>query len=310
MNCVVGGTTPAERNIISGAQIGFVISDSVSSQNAVIGNYIGTDISGTKPIPNGSAGGPWATSHHRIGGTREGEGNLISGNRFAALTLSGYGGSQNYLLGNRIGVDAAGGNTLPNGIGIEVSISQEQSAIGGYSSAEGNTIYGRSIAVQIANPGSTNLFVAGNSIDCPAGTGVFLTNGALGNFVQGNMFVKGCRYSIWNSNGSGNLLRANTFMGNSTSAILWTSDYGIEFTPPKITSANDGSITGTAVPFGLVEIYLSEFGGLTPLGATYVDGDGNFAFTSSELLKGKQILLLVSDMAGNTSTFSVPIYIG
>lgn len=309
-SCVVGGTTPEERNIISGAQCGFVFSDNVSSQCAVIGNFIGTDISGTKAIPNVSAGGPWSTSHHRIGGTRAGESNLISGNRCAAVTLSGYGGLQNYVIGNRIGLDSKGGRTLPNGIGIEVSMSQKQSAIGGYTPAEGNLIFGRSVAVQIANAGSESIFIAGNSIDCPDGTGVFLTNGARGNFVQNNTFEKGCKYSIWISNGETNFLRANLFPANSIAAVLLTSEYSAKFTTPAITYATGGSIVGTAIPFGLVEVYLSESGWLTSLGATYADGDGNFTFTNSELLKGKQVLLLASDITGNTSAFSAPTTIG
>lgn len=303
-NCVVGGTTPGERNIISGAQIGFAISDSVSYQNTVIGNYIGTDISGTKAVPNGSAGGPWATSHHRIGGTRAGEGNLISGNRFAAVTLGGYGGVQNYVLGNRIGVDAEGKQTLPNGIGIELSLSQKQSAVGGYTQAEGNTVFGRSIAMQIGDGGCSGNLIAGNTIACPSGTGLFLKNGAHGNFVQGNVFGKNCEYSIWESNVTENLLRANVFVGGSGTPVFRTSDYGVKYSTPAITGAAGATVEGTAVPFGLVEICLTESGKITPLGFALADKDGFFTFTNAGTLTGKQTVVLASDALGDTSAFS------
>ena len=54
-NTIVGGTTPQERNIISGAQMGIVLSDWPTYQNSIIGNYIGTDITGMKAVPNRTA---------------------------------------------------------------------------------------------------------------------------------------------------------------------------------------------------------------------------------------------------------------
>lgn len=307
INCVIGGTTPAERNIISGAEIGFVISDPLSCQNTVIGNYIGTDITGMKAVPNGSAGGPWVSSHNRIGGTRAGEGNLISGNRFAAVTLGGYGGAQNYVLGNRIGFDAEGGKTLPNGLAIDLSISQSQSAIGGYSAKEGNTVFGNVIAAQISDAGCVNNFIAGNMIECPGGTGVFLRNGARNNFVQTNLFVKGCQYAIWLNDTQMNLLRANIYQGSSMAEVLLTSDHGLKFKLPVITSADGSVVSGTAVPLGLVEIYQNDAGVVSSLGFTLADQDGYFTFTSAEPLTGKQVLLLVSDTMGSTSGFSKPV---
>src|SRR5262249_9165119 len=53
-NNVIGGTTAADRNLISGNRFDGVLIE--TNGNIVQGNYIGTDISGTVAIPNGDSG--------------------------------------------------------------------------------------------------------------------------------------------------------------------------------------------------------------------------------------------------------------
>jgi CSLREA domain-containing protein len=93
-NNTVGGTTAAERNIISGnGTWGVRISDAESMRNKVQGNYIGTDVTGTVTDPdgtpdsgdelgNGLNGVLIQTGAHdnTIGGTAAGASNIISGN--------------------------------------------------------------------------------------------------------------------------------------------------------------------------------------------------------------------------------------
>jgi hypothetical protein len=305
-NNVVGGTTPEERNIISGARCSFVFSDPNSYQCSVIGNYIGTDITGTKAIPGSGGGGPWTSSHHRVGGTKQGEGNLICGGQ-EGVTLCGYGAEDNIVLGNRIGL-SADGSALQNETGLSANMGQIHMVVGGYTAAEGNEIYGGSISMRISDSGIKNAYIAGNKVTNPRGSELFLENGPHNNFVQGNTFGQSQYNPIRIDYGESNLLRANTFSGDRFDQMILLLEGGNASLPaPTVASAAGSAISGTAISFGYVEVYLSENGLVSPLGSTVADKNGNFTFTAAEPLTGKQVLLLVSDALGNTSCFSAAV---
>lgn len=98
----IGGTAPGARNLISGNfSHGIAIVDA-SSNNVVRGNLIGTDVTGTLPLPNGalslatlsSFGGVFvsdgsfgASSQNAIGGTATGAGNIIAFNIRSGVTI-------------------------------------------------------------------------------------------------------------------------------------------------------------------------------------------------------------------------------
>ena len=115
---MVGGTTPAARNVISGNAFNAVFV-SEANGNRIQGNYIGTDKSGTKSLPNGdefvcSAVLITDSSGNTVGGTTAGARNLISGNASDGVGI--FGASQsNKVLGNRIGTTANGTGALGNG---------------------------------------------------------------------------------------------------------------------------------------------------------------------------------------------------
>jgi CSLREA domain-containing protein len=105
----IGGTTPEERNIISGNAIFGVSVNSGSYQNQFIGNYLGTDRIGTQPL--GNVGGILLGSgsyNNTIGGMQAGAGNLISGNWGDGVVISDPGSAGNIVQGNYIGTDATG----------------------------------------------------------------------------------------------------------------------------------------------------------------------------------------------------------
>ncbi len=82
-NEVIGGTTEAARNVISGNRTaGVRITGSGTVKNQVMGNYIGTDASGAHPLGNGGHGveGDYNIGRNSIGGASAGAGNVIAFN--------------------------------------------------------------------------------------------------------------------------------------------------------------------------------------------------------------------------------------
>lgn len=175
---VIGGASPIERNIISGnLRAGIIISSGVgpvdpnlTHHNVVIGNFIGTDGTGTQPWPNSAPGiggpggiGIFHATNNRIGGPGPGEGNLISGNGWTAVVLA-EGSSNTTVTGNLIGTDATGARALGNAIG-------------------GIVIRGEPT---LPNASHGNL-ITRNVISGNLGVGILLWRGAYDNAIRGNM---------------------------------------------------------------------------------------------------------------------------
>jgi streptogramin lyase len=162
-NNIIGGTTAAARNVISGnIGEGIEINDingQNTSGNIVEGNYIGTDATGTMAVGNHNSGVfiAWGVNN-TIGDTAPGAGNVISGNLgFAGIAICGAGycggmfdnggadASGNVVEGNLIGSNAAGNAALGNlGFGISVdgvgSRGGSGDLIGGTAAGAGNVI--------------------------------------------------------------------------------------------------------------------------------------------------------------------------
>ena len=83
--------------------------------NRVQGNFIGTDPTGATAIPNQFAGIGIFSPGNTIGGTAQGERNIISGNGDYGILISGGDNSDasaNLIQGNFIGTDAGGSAAL------------------------------------------------------------------------------------------------------------------------------------------------------------------------------------------------------
>lgn len=134
---IVGGTTASARNILSGNGADGVFVSWIQS-TTVVGNYIGTDVSGTVVMPNGWEGiRVYVSDSTAIGGATTGAGNLISGNAWSGIRL--VSSSYSVVQGNRIGTDAGGTADLGNG-GHGLYVNGSHTEIGGTDAGEANTI--------------------------------------------------------------------------------------------------------------------------------------------------------------------------
>lgn len=122
-NHVIGGTTAAARNIISGnSSSGVSITGVGTSGNLIRGNYIGTNAAGSGVVGNGvgvSINGP--VTNNEIGSSTAtpgtGAGNVISGNQAQGVLFSSSTGTGNKVQGNIIGLGADGDTVIGNGLG-------------------------------------------------------------------------------------------------------------------------------------------------------------------------------------------------
>ena len=102
-NTVVGlaiNRFPAQGIVLSGVS------------NVIQGNFIGTDTTGTIARGNGSYGIWVESSGNRIGGSKAGNGNVISGGNDTGIYI--YNTSSNVVQGNYIGISATGAGALGN----------------------------------------------------------------------------------------------------------------------------------------------------------------------------------------------------
>ena len=123
---VIGGSTPATRNVISAN--GFIGVDLDGTNDSVIkGNYVGTDKNGTKDLGNVNSGIRidavfGLASGTTIGGDTAASRNVISGNGSDGITLDSTQGTR--VVGNRIGTTASGTEDLGNDDGVFISAPQ------------------------------------------------------------------------------------------------------------------------------------------------------------------------------------------
>ncbi len=119
MNNFIGGTTAAERNVISG-NVGNGILD-WGAGTTITGNYIGVDVTGLVALGNGGYGvlndGNRPNARITLGGLTDipgtGVGNVISGNGFGNGS-SGVALANATIQGNLIGLGADGATVIPN----------------------------------------------------------------------------------------------------------------------------------------------------------------------------------------------------
>ena len=185
-NNLIGGTTPAARNVLSGNLQGVQVNSIGATGNTVQGNYIGTDKTGTVALGNTPGDGIQVVSgasNNTIGGTAVGAGNVISGNAQDGVSL--FGANNNSVQGNLIGTDATG--TLDRGntrIGVIIRSTSSGNTIGGTAPGARNVISGNNDAgIDIEETASNNT-VQGNYIGTDVNGSADLGNSLSGIVVQ------------------------------------------------------------------------------------------------------------------------------
>ncbi len=240
----IGGTlNPLDGPNVSGNYYGIVIQN--SSNQEVKNCRVGSRNGGTQPLPNthgiviqGSGGG------NIIGGTNNTfDRNLISGNDSIGVAINNS--NNNVVVGNIIGANLSGNDTLPNLIGVYVN-GGSGNIIGQGAANQGNLISGNTTAGVILenNPSNTiiknNLFGTdntGNAVLNNATTtfGVLVKNTTTTNTIGGdittswdrNVFANqiyniGLSYSE-NQNVEGNYIGVSkdgsSYLGNNTYGV-------------------------------------------------------------------------------------------
>lgn len=203
-NHTIGGATALARNLISGNSGDGVDISGVATNATLLGNYIGTNASGSAALGNGGSGIRVlsASAGIRIGDSGSGQGNLISGNVLRGVALDGN--SNGVLIaGNRIGSNVDGSAAIGNGE-AGIVLSGNNHVIGGNSAGARNLISGN----------------AGNGIIAVGGGGSSIRGNYIGTNAAGNAPLANTAYGIRvaqtsslsigsSAVGSGNLISGN-----------------------------------------------------------------------------------------------------
>jgi hypothetical protein len=296
-NDTIGGTAPGAGNLISGnnAAVATGIEISGSSGDVVQGNLIGTDVTGTKALGNGTGVQLSASPNCTIGGTTTAARNVISANdevNISIVSLTSSTPTTNDIVeGNFIGTQSDGQSPLPEAsAGIDIGTSQ-------------NAILNNTLAFNgIHNVDSFQ--TVGPAIHIEAGNGnrisqnVMFDNGTTGIQLGPNVYTP-------------NGVNPGTGPNNSQNF-------------PNITSATDsgsqtvikGTLNSQASTTYTLEFYAASdldaggsVEGRTLLGSMSVttDAKGNAAFTfTGPANPGPFYTATATDPSGNTSEFWQP----
>jgi hypothetical protein len=296
-NCSIGGSAAGAGNVIAG-NLGSEISQVYGSGHVIQGNFIGTDITGTKSLaaPNNIGLNVSAGDGLSIGGSGAGEGNLVSGNGIGIYIYNFA--TNTTVFGNLVGTDVTGTLPLPNVTGVLLSNLTAGAQIGGTGPGEGNVIAFSSGSIAYSVP-----------------SGVVVTS-AKQIPVRGNSIHDNARLGIdFNGNGPTPNDPGDADTGPNdlqNFPILQSVVYGASSTEivGKFNSAASTTYTLDFYSNPACSRFPRDFNeGETYLGSSQVTTDGNGHFDFDVTLpvaveNGARISATATDPAGSTSEFS------
>jgi Right handed beta helix region len=246
----IGGTTAADRNVISGnTDDGVAITGSGVTGNLVEGNYVGTDTSGAAAIGNGAQGVAvtGGATANTVGGTTTGAGNVVSGNGQNGVRIVDAGTSGNHVQGNLIGTNAAGTAAVPNDFdGVAIDLGASSNEVGSVTTSARNILSGNGqFGLSIRGTGTIGNLVEGNYIGTSAdgltalpnaSSGVALLFGATTNTIGDPQTSPRVRNVI-----SGNGLHGVQIAGVGTSGnLVVANDIGVNTAGAKLSNGGSG----------------------------------------------------------------------
>jgi len=340
----IGGTTSDARNVIScNRREGIIIYGAEASGNRVLGNYIGTDASGTISLPNEGIGVAINNApDNLVGGTAPGSRNVITD-----VSIGNPDATNNQVVGNYIGGINAAGTGLLLGLDMRdsaVHIGEASHNVIG----PDNVISGCTRPVLIW-PGASHNTVRDNFIGTDATGQVLL--GGIGldgvnihgscNRIEGNIIAGSTRsginiYRAFESEvPTQNLITRNAIYGSGAVGIdlgddrVTPNDPGdMDLGPnnlmnfPVLTSAR--ATPGQLIVQGTIDtqnprqVVLEFFANSTPGAMGYGEGEiflgsdkpnaqGKFTATLPTVSAGMWISATATDSDGNTSEFALSI---
>lgn len=281
---IIGGTNAADRNLVSGnGNSGVYLLN--GGGNLVLGNRIGSSVSGLAALRNGNNGVTiYNSSGNTLGGEAASARNLVSGNTGSGVYLFGPSAFSNFIGGNYIGVNVSASTALSNSADGVTLFNSPSNVIGGAFPEGRNIISANGGAGVFLNGAGARANIVQNNLIGPDATGsISLGNrmagiallGALSNRIGGS--VQSARNLISGNKQDGIFCATNT-VGN----LIQGNWIGTDIAGMKALS---NSMNGIA----LVGARSNYIGGLAaPLG-NVISGNGLHGVSFSNLSSGNVI---------------------
>jgi titin len=225
-------------NVISGNAGSGIFIFTGSLYNVVVGNLIGTDGSGQRPLGNGIGVEIDAASFNTVGSQAAGYANVISGNTAEGVEILNSAAGHNDIKGNWLGLGGDGRTPvrppdLTAGMPIGVLIEDSPgNTVGGWGAGAANVLAGFGVGIQVSGSNAAGNAVIGNVI----GTG------RDGQALPGSIGIGIYLENVANSTVGGMTARS----GN---VIVGYSQYGVFIYGPQATAnAVQGNRIGAGVP--------------------------------------------------------------
>jgi titin len=279
---IIGGDNLEDKNILSGNTFdGILLADTGTSYNLIVGNFIGTDITGNYQLPNDiGIGVTTKSSNTKI------DKNLISGNTTYGIVVFEH-SNFNQMTRNKIGVNPDTTSDLHNGkAGIVITQGSSNNRIGG-----------ANLGNIIANHDTVGVVI--NDANC-------IKNTISENRIYNNKILDIDLYPYGvNANDPGDLDNgANNLMNSPT---ILSANYTTGFETTQI----NGTLDYTNPINAKVEVFKSnnsnmfQNGSATKyIGTATVNQDGTWSLTTNLIFPADMLTATATDTMGNTSEFS------